>query len=199
MCVNFCVSNELYRAFFSWLSINHCQINHNHPSQQRKIITGKKNQKKKQANYQTLWKHCDQTMIASDWLSWWREHSTPITDSITAKTRQWLISLHIQRLLQPTHIGAIIETWSNRQCISFVSPQSPIVEKKLPPASKPMRGDLVWVPFLFAYVYSEQWLARSVVYLCTDWPMWWLLDWICDTRPIEGVWGVCWQRRFWKV
>lgn len=65
----------------------------------------KKKTKKKQANYQTLWKHCDQTMIgvksASDWLSGWREHSTPITDSNTAKTRQWLISLHI---------GAIIET-----------------------------------------------------------------------------------------
>ena len=31
-----------------------------------------------------------------------------------------------------------------------------LVEKKLTPASKPMRGDLVWVPSLFAYVYSKQ-------------------------------------------
>ena len=44
-----------------------------HQNKEKNQELEKKKQKKKQANYQTLWKHCDQTMIgvksASDWLS----------------------------------------------------------------------------------------------------------------------------------
>lgn len=44
-----------------------------HHNKEKNHELEKKKQKKKQANYQTLWKHCDQTMIdvksASDWLS----------------------------------------------------------------------------------------------------------------------------------
>ena len=132
MCVNFCVSNELYRAFFSWLSINHCQINHDHPSQQReKSWTGKKNKKK---NRQTTRRSGN--TVTKPWLML-NLRLIGLVDGasilhqsqIRIQQKQgsgWFLFIFNQRLLQPTRIGAIIETWSNRQCISFVSPQSSI-------------------------------------------------------------------------
>ena len=139
MCVNFCVSNELYRAFFSWLSINHCQINHNHPSQQRKSWPGKK--KKQTKNRQTT-RHSGNT-VTKPWLvlnlrliGLVDGASILHQSQIRIQQKQgsgWFLFIFNQRLLQPTHIGAIIETWSNRQCISFVSPQSPIGWEKNSP------------------------------------------------------------------